>query len=133
MFKICSEHRHNTRRTQLKHNKMLIKVNLWAYPTPDVVVFWLCFTQTLLKFSKIAIFVIVGAVNCASIVNFSLQSAKIHRNQNSELPNVSKFQVLHFEKPQNWFHVKCWRINWNVFKDSWSFQRPFSSFLTFSE
>ena len=34
------------------------------------------------------------------------KSAKIHKNQNSEPPNVFKWQILHFKNPKNWFHVK---------------------------
>ena len=41
--------------------------------------------------------------------------AKIHKNQNSEPLNVLKWLILHFENPQNWFHVKSeWYKNHDI-------------------
>ena len=47
------------------------------------------------QYFKTAIFAILGALNLANLVNFSIQkSAKYHNDQNSELPNVLKWQIL---------------------------------------
>ena len=47
--------------------------------------------------AKTTIFAILEALNLANLVNFSIQkSAKYHNDQNSELPNVLKWQTLHF-------------------------------------
>ena len=35
-----------------------------------------------------------------------LKSVKIHKNQNSEFTNVLKWQILHFQNLQQWFHIK---------------------------
>ena len=43
-------------------------------------------------------FAILSAVNLVFVVNFSLKSAKNHKNKNSR---VLKWQILHFGNPQN--------------------------------
>ena len=53
------------------------------------------------KSPKNAIFVIFGALNFVTLVNFSLsKSARINKNKNSEPLNVLKWQILQFLNPQ---------------------------------
>ena len=63
--------------------------------------------------SKNVVFAIYRVLNFVNLVNCSLsKSAKIHKIQNSEPPNVLKWQILHFQNPLNWFHVKSeWQKN----------------------
>ena len=57
--------------------------------------------------SETDIFATFGALNFVHSMNISLpKSAKIHKDQTSEFPNVLKWQILHFWKPHNCFHVK---------------------------
>ena len=45
-----------------------------------------------------------------------LKSANIHENQNSEPLHVVKWLILHFQNPQNWFHVKFeWYKNHEIY------------------
>ena len=58
------------------------------------------YVKSILKDSrsaKTAIFAIFRAVNCVTFVIFSpLKVQELIKNQNSELPNVLKWQILHF-------------------------------------
>ena len=59
------------------------------------------FNFVLSKSSKPAVFHKFRGTS-VSKVNFEpLKSTKIHQNQNSESQNVLKWQILHFENPQN--------------------------------
>ena len=47
--------------------------------------------------SQTAIFATLETLNLANLVNFTLQKVQqSHKNQNSEAPNVLKWQILHF-------------------------------------
>ena len=50
--------------------------------------------------AKIAVLVILGAVNFVHLVNFQAsKSAKIHKNHNSEPLNVVKWLILYLKNP----------------------------------
>lgn len=57
-----------------------------------------------LKFlPKLPFWAMLGALNFVNLVNLSLQ--KVQQYNNSEPLNVLKRQILHFQIPQNCFHV----------------------------
>ena len=57
--------------------------------------------------AKTVVFAILGAVNFVILVDFSLQNVqKFIKNHYSEPLNKLNWQILHFQNPQNWFHVK---------------------------